>query len=300
MNENIANLEVIEKIEKNDKSENNSISFTTITAFILGYITVCGALWHIGYWSTFDFNYLSYVSFSDLFKSAVQPFLSNLFIWMNVLIIIVSWGLTTLFCFIVNLFSKKKKIDLFNLPSTGNPFIPNQIGYLLMGLCFLSLATFLFSTFSRYFLSLLTWTGGFGFVLLFYYSGVLKKYLKTDYSRFLIISISIFFAFFNFTNAKNQSLAIRYKYQYNEISNIKLSDTSMNKLFLNKPLLGACDKYTFLLDTNNIVMILSNEEIKTISTVPVINDENYKIWYNSNLRALPKYIKPSPVASPTN
>jgi len=40
------------------------------------YLTICGGLYHIAYWSTFNINGLSHLGISDLIKSFIYPFLS--------------------------------------------------------------------------------------------------------------------------------------------------------------------------------------------------------------------------------
>ena len=44
-----------------------------ISLFLIPYFTICGTLYHIAFWDTFKLNGLSYISISDIIKSAVQP-----------------------------------------------------------------------------------------------------------------------------------------------------------------------------------------------------------------------------------
>ena len=48
-----------------------------ITIFAIPYLTLCAVLFHIAYWDTFNLNGLSYISVSDIIKSAVYPILST-------------------------------------------------------------------------------------------------------------------------------------------------------------------------------------------------------------------------------
>lgn len=59
---------MVEKLQNNLK---------LISTLILVYFTICGTLWHIGYWSTFDINILQYITVVDLIKSFIIPFLSS-------------------------------------------------------------------------------------------------------------------------------------------------------------------------------------------------------------------------------
>lgn len=51
--------------------------FAIISTISIVYFTACGALWHIGYWFTFDINILQFISVGDIIKSFVFPFLSS-------------------------------------------------------------------------------------------------------------------------------------------------------------------------------------------------------------------------------
>lgn len=44
-----------------------------ITLLLIPYLTICGALYHIAYWDTFHLNGLSFISLSDIIKSAAYP-----------------------------------------------------------------------------------------------------------------------------------------------------------------------------------------------------------------------------------
>jgi hypothetical protein len=57
-----------------EKLKNNLAVISTI---LVVYFTICGTLWHIGYWSTFDINILQYITASDIIKIFIIPFLSS-------------------------------------------------------------------------------------------------------------------------------------------------------------------------------------------------------------------------------
>ena len=52
-------------------------SSTFLITFSIFYFGACAGLWHIGYWSTFDINYLQYIGLSDIIKDFVFPFLTS-------------------------------------------------------------------------------------------------------------------------------------------------------------------------------------------------------------------------------
>jgi len=55
----------------------NKINPTFLITFLLLYFGACGGLWHIGYWSTFDINFLQYINLTDIIKSFVYPFAAS-------------------------------------------------------------------------------------------------------------------------------------------------------------------------------------------------------------------------------
>lgn len=48
---------------------------------VIGFITLCGFLYQIAYWSQFNLNGISYINLTDVIKGAVQPFTENLLIF---------------------------------------------------------------------------------------------------------------------------------------------------------------------------------------------------------------------------
>ena len=50
-----------------------------IPLFLIPYLTLCGALYHLTYWDTFNLNGLEFISLSDIIKSSVFPVFTILF-----------------------------------------------------------------------------------------------------------------------------------------------------------------------------------------------------------------------------
>ena len=50
-----------------------------IPLFLIPYLTLCGALYHLTYWDTFNLNGLAVISLSDIIKSSVSPVFTILF-----------------------------------------------------------------------------------------------------------------------------------------------------------------------------------------------------------------------------
>jgi hypothetical protein len=269
---------VLAEILKNltNLMESKEYSIPTLSALIIGYITTCGILWHIGYWSTFDFNYLEYANLSDLFKVTLYPFLST--IWVLLATLLFSGGLSGVITLSImnyhrNRIAKGKIVSTTN--EQGRP--SSHLIYLIITLCiFVSGCLIMASPNGNLVLS--TWLIGFAVSLLVYSQNILIQYFKTDIGRFLIVSVLIFYALFNFTNAKTKSFQISYRFKYNTIDEILTGDSSLNKLVLNKPFLGTTEKYTFVLTGKNKITVLDNSQIKGITISPLIVDSNYKAW----------------------
>jgi len=49
-----------------------------IALYILPFITICGALYHISFWNTYNMNGLSLISISDIIKAAVYPIFGSI------------------------------------------------------------------------------------------------------------------------------------------------------------------------------------------------------------------------------
>lgn len=50
----------------------------TVSTLVL-YFGACAGLWHIGFWSVFDVNYLQYIEISDIIKDFAQPAFNSAF-----------------------------------------------------------------------------------------------------------------------------------------------------------------------------------------------------------------------------
>ncbi len=50
--------------------------YKSVLVFLIPYSILCGSLYHIAFWSTFDFNGLSYIDTSNIIKSAIVPFIT--------------------------------------------------------------------------------------------------------------------------------------------------------------------------------------------------------------------------------
>ena len=64
---------------------------------VVPYLTICGVLYHVAYWSRFNLNGLSFINASDIVKSATIPILPRLLIYAICLIVLRIIGFYRLF-----------------------------------------------------------------------------------------------------------------------------------------------------------------------------------------------------------
>lgn len=50
--------------------------YKSILLFSIPYFTICGGIYHLAFWSTFDINGLAYLGLQDIIKSFIYPFIS--------------------------------------------------------------------------------------------------------------------------------------------------------------------------------------------------------------------------------
>ena len=52
------------------------VNLSFLISVLILYFGLCGGLWHLGFWSTFDINFLQYINLTDIIKSFVFPFIT--------------------------------------------------------------------------------------------------------------------------------------------------------------------------------------------------------------------------------
>lgn len=241
--------------------------FVVTTGIILGYIAISSSLWHIGYWSTFNFNYFEYSSLTDLFKATIFPLLKNLWLFIFLL----------LFCFFTififtnpNIPDSNNSIQIFK--KTKSPLkIPSYFPTFFSLVIFLILLIVNNTYISMMmFCPLLVITISYILVQ----RDIFHKFFLGNRSWVSLILLLIAYPIFNFWIAKHTSLKILYKYQYESISQIILNDSSLQKKFTNQPFLGSTEKYSFILSPEKNIYLLNNAEVKFICLKKVSIDSN--------------------------
>ena len=220
---------------------NNNLSFTAVASIVLAYITLSGCLWHLGYWSTFKFNFLEFANISDIFQSTVYPFFKNF--WIFIGLSLLSIGVTALSYF--SLLNNKKS-------QPKNPeFVSHELLYKKIAIFLIAVSAIVSSFFSGVF---------FGGQIIFkifpislgiligsslFYLSFLKNQIKKDDVRLIaLIGISLFPAL-NFSLAKSQSFEIKAMLKYNEVTDIITSDSLLSKQLLHTAFLGSTINYHF-------------------------------------------------------
>ena len=56
------------------ENEKSGLSLPVLLSLVAGFFTLSGGLWHLGYWSTFRFNYFEYANLTDLFIHLLKEF----------------------------------------------------------------------------------------------------------------------------------------------------------------------------------------------------------------------------------
>lgn len=222
-----------------------------ITIFAIPYLTLCAVLFHIAYWDTFNLNGLSYISVSDIFKSAVYPILS-----------------TSIFTF----------IGLFiggYLASDTNDVAPNEpyektswfkalfivILFITWTFC-LHLLDYLPSNYKW-----LIWPILAGLPLngILYYSKLLNFFQTTNRYRFAFMNLLTYLPFIFFASGKIESEKIQNNIEYKYSTRI-ITDTTNNAFKVDTiKYLGTTEKNIIFTDLkNNSIFLIKSDKIDTL------------------------------------
>lgn len=207
-----------------------------VITIIIVYFGICGGLWHIGYWSTFEVNFLQYIDFVDVIKDFIFPFLMSCGMFMYLFIPIcciyysneLKWGLDG-------------KIIKYNKPYL---FIS------IVGICF-ALSGFLYFSELQF-----KWRAipfiisiPLGWSAVHYY--VLLPSIKSKTLRMIIFSYIFFMPVSSFCLAKAQSEKTEISNSINmviKIAFINSDNARLSSKFLGQTFLGNTSKHIFLLE----------------------------------------------------
>lgn len=248
------------------------LPLTAIASFLLAYATLCGCLWHLGYWSTFKFNFLEYASFSDLFKSSLYPFLSSF--WFPIALSIYAVGFVISITFISR---KKKNVAPQETHGTNLPknfisiLLATSSGFILLfsGIFFKSKAMWIILPFAfAIFISCILLLLGF-----------LKQEIKDESLRLIFFFIIFLYPSLNYGIAKKQSNQILNMVKYKGVVDIVSSDTTLKKMLINSAYLGATNNY-YLFFVPDRVIVVNSSKIDALVTEEKLDEKNYQRWLN--------------------
>lgn len=244
-------------------------SITSFLTYVLIYTSIAGTIWHLSYWSTFNLNFFEFSDLSDLFKSVIYPYISN--VWVFAVMIIWSasyfWGLS----FMRENYTSQKSYE----PSTTFRSIGVIMIIISAGLIFI------FSGFVTNFGSA-SW-----FVLpicytiilsyLFFQFAFLKKLIRDPYARLLSIFIFVFFPLSNYGVAKRESTQIKFMFHYKKVSEVVSDDTSIKDRLVNSAYLGSTNQYYFFYHFDKVI-ITNASNIKLFVLKDTFDVSHYERW----------------------
>lgn len=240
-----------------------------IASLLLGYITFTGAAWHLGYWSTFKFNYLEYANIGDLFKSSIYLLLSD--VWIFLVLFTVSAGLTAP---LPLLLQPKRKHN------PNNPPLELKVGRTLL-LCLIGLSTLAI----LYFGGILSrnnpkWNFmAFAFAILFgtmlFMTKFLKNEMKDEFSRLFLFILIFFIPFFSYESGKKKSIKAKTLFMYTQVESIKTTDTLLDNILVRSAYLGASSNHYFFYRLHDKVIVVNADKVEWITLKDQIDDQNY-------------------------
>jgi len=247
---------------------------TGLATLLLTYITLCGALWHLGYWSTFDFNYLEYASISDLFKSSIYPLIKNS--WFIIIVCVFSLS-ATLF---MNLTITKAKPKIKPYVNTWAYTLNRKVLAALIIVC----GAVIFYSSGLLWRNPKSWNYlpyvfSLFFAVCLIVSGFLKSYIKSESNRLFFFLLILSFPAFCFGMSKKESIQAKLLFKYNEVLYVSTQDTLLNKTLYRTAYLGATSNQYFFLVSGRVVVVNSGK-VDALMLQKKLNDENYKLWRN--------------------
>ena len=217
-------------------------------------MTLCGALYHLTYWDTFNLNGLAFISLSDIIKSSVYPVFTILFT--------VAYNLTIQ--------------NLIILPSTGNKTrtpgektgISNMTLLIAYSVVMFSLSIIFYLT-KYHSPEKWMWFGLFNALLPSIYlinNGFLVGQFISESARRLAIDLIVFIPVVAYYTGKYKSELIQqniqYKYSINtHIDSTIIRNTSSDTL----KFIGNNEKHFFFTDLNNTkIFFIKSDNIDTL------------------------------------
>lgn len=243
-----------------------------IASVLLGYITLSGIAWHLGYWSTFNFNFLEYANIGDLFKSSIYLLLSNT--WMYLVLFTVCAGLAVP----MYLYLSKKPGNSNNPPSRLKV---NRITLVILIGCS-TVAIWIFGgilarnnrkwDFMPIAFSIL-------FGTMIFTTRLFQTVIKDEWDRLMLLVAILLIPFYCYGSAKKISIKTKTMFIYKEVIAIKTSDTMLSKSLLNSAYLGGSSHHYFFYLPDHVTVV-NADNVESITLKDRINDQNFANYQN--------------------
>jgi hypothetical protein len=258
------------------------LSFPLLASVVVAYTTVCGCLWHIGYWSTFQFNFLEFASIGDLFKSTLYPLLSSI------------WIFGALFLFAIGLSTASAILIVRKPPNNSAPVyseLPIWVTSLLIIL--FTCTGFAFSGVlsknkDNWALLSVSLAGLFSCVV--FMLGSLKKQIPDDVLRLGIIFILFLIPSLNFGIAKKLSLQTKNMIRYQAVQHISTTDSILNSVLPNSAYLATTNNFHFFYLPQQVIVVKS-EDIHSLVLEDTLNQDNYFRWRDDSILVQNRYFR---------
>lgn len=247
-------------------------SFAGIASFLLAYATLTGCMWHLGYWSTFKFNFLEYANVSDLFKSTIYPFFSAT--WYVVVIFVICGGITLGFSLTV--ISSERSERKEPLTDLSKPLL--GIAFSFSALSFAIYSGFLWDVQNQ---TIAAVSAAVFIASLLFLSGIFKNEIKDGILRWLLFVSILMVPAISYGVAKKESTYAKWKIRYHGVMSVNSPDSALKSSVLNTVYLGNANNRYFFFDSIR-VLVVNSEKIHSLSLEYKTDDSNYAKWLKQN------------------
>lgn len=224
------------------------INSTLLVTIAISYFGTCAGLWHIGFWSSYDINYLQYIGLTDIIKNFISPFVTSL-------------GTVFLVIFLNSFigrraYGKGRNTDLGVVLNKGIPVF--LIIYIICSVLFVIAVGNKAWPFLPYFIAI-------PISLYIDRTAFLSKLINEPSVRFYVVFFLILLPLFSFCYAKDQSIRIRDNISYKRIIDLQFSNNQTSTQIIGQKLIGTSSDKIFLSNMDNSeITILNMEDVRFI------------------------------------
>lgn len=245
------------------------INPTILITLLILYFGACGGLWHIGFWSTFNINFLQYISLVDIIKSFVYPFIT-------------SSGGTLLIYISTTLANYHDRIDnpeslIFGKgSSTKVGVFLNRYKVIIVTLYICTITMFaLFGGEVKWYL--IPFLIASPLSVYFTNRNLLFNFIPNPDLRSSAITFVLVLPLLSFCFAKVQSLEIYENKSYKKVTEINTTEKSGLNDLIGYKYLGSTTDQTFLCDSlNSQIIILNTSTLNYIKYMTVGKSQSHK------------------------